>query len=38
MVAISISSLLISFIRYALHMALGQPSQQLRDLSEEHED
>ena len=38
LVAISISSLLISFIRYALHIALGQPSQQLRDLSGEHED
>ena len=38
LVAISISSLLISYTRYALHMAFGQPPQQLRDLFEEHED
>ncbi|KAL7102045.1 hypothetical protein ACP275_08G095200 [Erythranthe tilingii] len=37
LVAIFISSLLVSFTRYAL-TAFGQPSQQLRDAFEEHGD
>ncbi|KAL2929516.1 Protein PsbN [Bienertia sinuspersici] len=36
--AIFISSLLFSFIGYALYTAFGQPSQQLRDPFEEHGD
>jgi len=38
LVAISISSLLISFTGYALYTAFGQPSTGLRDPFEEHED
>ncbi|PHU11734.1 Protein PsbN [Capsicum chinense] len=36
LVTIFISSLLVSFTRYALYTAFGQPSQQLRDPFEEH--
>uniref|UniRef100_A0A9E7BXD8 Protein PsbN n=9 Tax=Mesangiospermae TaxID=1437183 RepID=A0A9E7BXD8_9ROSI len=38
LVAISISGLLVSFTGYALYIAFGQPSQQLRDPFEEHGD
>ncbi|KAB2061253.1 hypothetical protein ES319_A10G074000v1 [Gossypium barbadense] len=38
LVAISISSLFVSFTGYALYTAFGQPSQQLRDPFEEHGD
>ncbi|KAM1152114.1 hypothetical protein ACFX15_034110 [Malus domestica] len=38
LVAIFLSGLLVSFIGYALYIAFGQPSQQLRDPFEEHED
>ncbi|PHT34611.1 Protein PsbN [Capsicum baccatum] len=38
LIAIFIPSLLVSFTRYALYTTFGQPSQQLRDLFEEHED
>nr|YP_009558854.1 photosystem II protein N [Corallorhiza striata var. striata]AFM83383.1 photosystem II protein N [Corallorhiza striata var. vreelandii]QBA90807.1 photosystem II protein N [Corallorhiza striata var. striata]QBA91094.1 photosystem II protein N [Corallorhiza striata var. striata] len=38
LVAISISVLLVSFTRYALYTAFGQPSQKLRDPFEEHGD
>ncbi|TYJ13842.1 hypothetical protein E1A91_A10G077000v1 [Gossypium mustelinum] len=38
LVAISISSLLVSFTGYALYTAFGQPSQQLRDPFEEYGD
>nr|AII83780.1 PsbN [Calycularia crispula] len=38
LVAISISCLLISFTGYALYTAFGQPSNELRDPFEEHED
>ncbi|KAF6994337.1 hypothetical protein CFC21_011064 [Triticum aestivum] len=38
LVAISISSLLVSFNGYALYTAFGQPSQQLRDPFEERRD
>ncbi|KAJ0734919.1 putative photosystem II PsbN [Helianthus annuus] len=36
LVAICISGLLVSFTGYALYIAFGQPSQQLRDPFEEH--
>nr|QYB21111.1 photosystem II protein N [Austrotaxus spicata] len=38
LVAISISRLLVSFTGYALYTAFGEPSEQLRDPFEEHED
>nr|YP_010881458.1 photosystem II protein N [Pellia epiphylla]YP_010881543.1 photosystem II protein N [Pellia neesiana]AEA96017.1 photosystem II subunit N [Allisonia cockaynei]WIA67411.1 photosystem II protein N [Pellia epiphylla var. borealis]AEA96068.1 photosystem II subunit N [Pellia epiphylla]AII83774.1 PsbN [Allisonia cockaynei]AII83813.1 PsbN [Pellia epiphylla] len=38
LVAISISCLLISFTGYAPYTAFGQPSNELRDPFEEHED
>jgi PsbN protein len=38
LVTISISCLLVSFTGYALHTAFGQPSEQLRDPFEDHED
>jgi PsbN protein len=38
LVAIFISCLLISFTGYALYTAFGQPSKELRDPFEEHED
>nr|AII83822.1 PsbN [Podomitrium malaccense] len=38
LVAIFISCLLISFTAYALYTAFGQPSNELRDPFEEHED
>nr|AAQ09458.2 photosystem II subunit N [Widdringtonia cedarbergensis]QYB22849.1 photosystem II protein N [Widdringtonia nodiflora]BBN67093.1 photosystem II protein N [Widdringtonia schwarzii] len=38
LVSISISCLLVSFTVYALYTAFGQPSEQLRDPFEEHED
>jgi len=37
-VAIFLSSLLVSFTGYALYTILGQPSQQLRDPLKEHRD
>jgi PsbN protein len=38
LVTISISCLLVSFTGYALYTAFGQPSEQLRDPFEDHED
>jgi PsbN protein len=38
LLAIFVSTLLISFTSYALYTAFGEPSQQLRDPFEEHED
>jgi len=38
LVAIFVSSLLVSFTGYALYTAFGQPAQALRDPFEEHED
>ena len=38
LVAIPISCLLVSFTGYALYTAFGQPSRELRDPFEEHED
>jgi len=38
LVVIFISCLLISFTGYALYTAFGQPSKELRDPFEEHED
>nr|NP_777440.1 photosystem II protein N [Anthoceros angustus]YP_009862992.1 photosystem II N-protein [Anthoceros punctatus]YP_009863082.1 photosystem II N-protein [Anthoceros agrestis]Q85BG2.1 RecName: Full=Protein PsbN [Anthoceros angustus]QKD76447.1 photosystem II N-protein [Anthoceros punctatus]QKD76537.1 photosystem II N-protein [Anthoceros agrestis]BAC55376.1 photosystem II N-protein [Anthoceros angustus] len=38
LVAIFISCLLVSFTGYAPYTASGQPSNELRDLFEEHED
>ncbi|KAH7388152.1 hypothetical protein KP509_16G061000 [Ceratopteris richardii] len=38
LVAIFISSSLISFTSYALYTAFGQPSNELRDPFEEHEE
>jgi PsbN protein len=38
LVTIFLSSLLVSFTGYALYTAFGQPSQELRDPFEEHED
>jgi PsbN protein len=38
LVAIFVSSLLVSFTGYALYTAFGQPAQDLRDPFEEHED
>ena len=38
LVTISISCLLVSFTGYALYPAFGQPSEQLRDPFEDHED
>nr|YP_010027126.1 PsbN [Acrostichum speciosum]QOS04129.1 PsbN [Acrostichum speciosum] len=38
LVAILISRSLISFTGYALYTAFGQPSNELRDPFEEHED
>nr|KJB38962.1 hypothetical protein B456_007G252000 [Gossypium raimondii] len=38
LITISIFGLLVSFTRYALYTAFGQPFQQLRDPFEEHGD
>jgi PsbN protein len=38
LVAIPISCLLVSFTGYALYTTFGQPSRELRDPFEEHED
>ena len=38
LVAISIYGLLVSLTGYALYIAYGQPSQQLRDPFKEHKD
>lgn len=38
LVALFVSCLLISFTGYALYTAFGQPSKDLRDPFEEHED
>jgi PsbN protein len=38
LVTIFLSSLLVSFTGYALYTAFGQPSEELRDPFEEHED
>nr|AAQ03650.1 photosystem II N protein [Unclejackia longisetula] len=38
LVAIFISCSLVSFTSYALYTAFGQPSKELRDPFEEHED
>jgi PsbN protein len=38
LVAIFVSSLLVSFTGYALYTAFGQPAKDLRDPFEEHED
>jgi len=38
LLAIFVSTLLISFTSYALYTAFGEPSQELRDPFEEHED
>jgi PsbN protein len=38
LIAIFISCLLVSFTGYSLYTAFGQPSKQLRDPFEEHED
>jgi PsbN protein len=38
LVTIPISCLLVIFIGYALYTTFGQPSKELKDLFEEHED
>jgi len=38
LVTIFLSCLLVSFTGYSLHTAFGEPSKELRDPFEEHED